>query len=104
MKASTSLRSTKKQGLAVTPPRFDKVEGKSTGGITVVAQRTELAVLDLMMDYEIDGIVLKAGKAKILVKGDAGLTPWAKKRYSVGDVEFVLCPESDVIAFTAAEA
>lgn len=94
-----SLRSSKKVGLAVSIPKFDKVETKSDGGFSRVAQRVDCAVIDLLMDYELDGVTLKAGKTKIVVSGDSGLKSWAKKPYSIDGINFVLCPEADVIAF-----
>lgn len=93
------LRSSKKQGLAVSAPSFTKVETKSDGGFSRIAQRVDMVVVDLLMDYELDGVQLKAGQAKIILRGDAGLTGWAKKPYTIGGKEFVLCPEGDVIAF-----
>lgn len=98
-----SLRSSKKQGLAVSVPRFDKVETKSDGGFSRVAQRVDCAVITLLMDYELDGVQLKAGKAKIVVSGDSGLKAWAKKPYSIDGLDFVMCPEADVIAFATTE-
>jgi hypothetical protein len=95
------LRTSKKKGLAVSPPKFDKVEPQRTAGITIAAQRTRLLTLDLLMDYEIDGVQLRAGKAKILVDGLAGQQAWGRKVYSTDGVDqFALCPEGEVVGYT----
>lgn len=94
------LRSSKKKGLAVSQPKFDKIEAKSHGGMVTAGQRTDVITLDLLMDYELDGVQLRAGRTKIVVDGQSGITAWARKKYSFGGLDFVLCPEADVIAFT----
>lgn len=83
--------------LAVSVPEFQKIEADLRGGLAVVAQRIKLASVTLIMDYELDGLNLKAGKTKILLRGDSALKPWAKQKLELGDLSFVLCPESDVV-------
>ena|SRR5271157_4241097 len=87
----------KKGELAVSKPIFRKIEAKLEGGLATIAQRTDVIAINLMMDYEFNGQLLKAGKTKVIVKGDAGLSTWAKVTNIYNGVEFVLCPEGAII-------
>ncbi len=84
--------------LAVKQPEFKKIEATVKGGIALVSQRIELVSVDLIMDYQLGDTLLKAGVTRILLRGDAGLQPWAKQTLSFDGKEFVLCPESAVVA------
>jgi hypothetical protein len=90
---------TRKGFLAVKPPSFQKIETKNTSGFSIVAQRTELIAAPLVMDYVLDGITLKAGVINVILPGDAGLHPWAKKVMSFNGIEFALCPEHIVVGY-----
>lgn len=100
-----SVYQARKGLLAVKVPKFERLESKIHGGdksapaFATIANRTDLIELDLVMDYEIDGTLLHAGRDKVLVKGDAGLQMWAKTVYSVGGTEFAFCPEQSVLGF-----
>lgn len=94
----STLRS-KKGTLAIKPlPRFQKPEVK-TGSFATIAQKHEVVAVDLAMDYEIDGILLKAGRDQVILPADSNLQQWANKKVTLGEVEFVICPEQAVIGF-----
>lgn len=92
------LRS-KKGELAIAQPVFKKIEARLSGGIATIAQRTEVIAVALLMDYNLDGHMLIANRDKVIVRGDAGLATWAKTLHCYNGVEFVLCPESQVLGF-----
>lgn len=90
---------TKRGELAIKQPEFKKIEVDVQGGIARAVARVEVIEVDLLMEYELSGAYLKPGD-KILLKGDAGLSGWAKNLYRLNDgVTFVLCPESQVIGY-----
>jgi hypothetical protein len=98
------MRKVSKKGyLAVKQPEFKKIEATIKGGVALISQRIDLIKTDLVMDYEIDGLVLKANKDKILLRGDSGLQPWAKQVLNTEGLEFVLCPETNVIGYEILE-
>ena len=83
--------------VAIRQPEFKKIETNIRGGIATIAQRSELIAADLVMRYTFEDSILDPAMHKILLKGDAGLHPWAKQVYSFNGMEFVLCPESSII-------
>lgn len=93
--------STRKGTLAIAQPEFKKIEAQMKGGIALISQRMNLIEVPLLMDYEMDGTRLYAANTKILLRADAGLQSWAKQVFSLGEggLEFVLCPESQVIGY-----
>ena len=96
---------TKKGQLAVEKPKPFNPEAQSQGPIAfaVVKQRTELASLKLVMDYELDGKTYRAGKDSVLVSGESALEPWAQNALTAMGKAFVLCPEAKVIGFVVGE-
>jgi hypothetical protein len=86
--------------LAIKQPQFIKPDAQLRGGIALISQRTETILAELVMDYTLpDGTRLNAGKDKVILRGDAGLNAWAKKIYSLGDKEYVLCPDNEVLGY-----
>ena len=90
---------TKKGQLAIKQPEFKKIEVAMKGGLAMISQRVALTEAELVMDYEIDGVKLKAKETTIILRGDVGLQPFAKQVLNLGELEFVLCPESQVIGW-----
>lgn len=93
----------KKGYFAIKQPEFKKIEATVRGGIALISQRIDLIKSELVMDYEIDGLVLKANRDKILLRGDAGLQPWAKQIMSIDGEDFVLCPENIIVGYEVLE-
>lgn len=92
--------------LAIEPPTFAKIETKvsgESGGFATIKQRTELVRAVLVMDYVYAGHTFAAGKTVVLLKGEAGLQPWAKHKYQLDGKDFCLCPESMVMGFEVDE-
>ena len=90
---------TKKGELAITRPEFKKIEAEVVGGMARITQRVAIVETQLVMNYNFDGVELRAGD-KILLRGDSGLANWAKNefRLETGEV-FVLCPENVVLGY-----
>lgn len=85
--------------MAIKPlARFQKPEVK-IGSFATIAQKHEVIAVDLVMDYEIDGFILRAGRDQIILPADANLQQWSNKKINLGETEFVLCPEQIVIGF-----
>jgi hypothetical protein len=90
---------TKKGELAITKPEFKKIEAEVVGGMARISQRIAVTEAVLVMNYNFQGVELRAGD-KILLRGDSGLTKWAANelRLETGEV-FVLCPEDVVLGY-----
>jgi hypothetical protein len=93
--------SSAKGAIAIKQPSFTKIETQLQGGIAVNSNRVNLIQAEVVLNYESNGIKLKPGDLVIL-KGDAGLEMWAKKKYVLLEKEFVLCPEAHVLGFATA--
>ena len=86
--------------LAIKQPVFVKPETHIKGGLALISQRTETIAVDLVMDYMLsDGTILRAGTDKAILRGESGLTAWAKKLYTLGEKEYVICPDGEVLGF-----
>lgn len=106
-----SIRS-KKGELAIRKPTFTKIVANLNAGFATIQQRTQCQLSDLLMDYLHDGVLYKAGQTQVILRGDAGLRDWSKHGLtiagssadaSVGSIEFVLCPESEIVGFIVAK-
>jgi hypothetical protein len=89
---------TTRGSIAIAQPVFHKVEAEMKGGFAVNASRTALVEAEVLLDYRSEHLSLCRGD-KVLLRGSAGLHPWAKDKMAWGKLEFVLCPESAVVAY-----
>jgi hypothetical protein len=86
--------------LAVTPPKLNKIESRvSSGGIAINATRVDLINLSLIFNYSKGELYLTANKDSVLVHGDSGARPWAKRVYEWQGKQFVLMPESELVGY-----
>ena len=85
--------------LAIKQPVFLKPVTHIKGGLALISQRTETVAVDLVMDYKLDSLILEADRDKVIVRGEAGLSAWARKIYCIEGKEYVLCPDNEVIGF-----
>jgi len=93
------MLATRKGFLAIIPPEFKKIEAEIVSGIARIQQRTTVQEAVLVMDGLVGDVTLKAGST-IILSGEAGMAPWAKKVYNLPDGQvFALCPENDVIGY-----
>lgn len=97
-----TMMQARKGQLAVKAPQFIKLEAKTHGdaAFATIANKTDLILVDLVLDYDLDGSHLHAGVDQVILQGDCGLQIWAKKSYNIAGKEFVLCPESAVLGFS----
>lgn len=88
--------------VAIQQPEFKKIEAEIQGGIARITQRIDIIEVPLVMGFMTkDSETYRPGDAALL-RGDAGLQPWAKQVFRTSDgVNFVLCPESQIIGFVA---
>lgn len=87
--------------LAVIPPVYSKIETEVKGGFATISQKTNLIACDLVFSFKLpDGTVVRPGKHKILVAGDAGLQGWTNNVYNFDDKEFALLPVNFMIGYT----
>lgn len=90
---------TRKGMVAIKPlPLYKKPEVRG-GSFATIAQKHEVIAVGLAMDYELDGVVLRAGIDKVILPADANLQPWSNKRLSLGETDFVLCPEQQLVGY-----
>jgi hypothetical protein len=93
---------TKKGYIAIQQPVFKKIEAQIKGGIATIAQRVELTKSKVLLNYQSESVSLNPGDYVIL-KGDAGLTPWAKQVLEFEGLSFVLVPETEIVGYIAKE-
>lgn len=93
---------TKKGFIAIEQPIFKKIEAQIKGGIAIIAQRVELTESKVVLNYNNADLLLKTGD-HVILKGDAGLMPWAKQVLSFRDKEFVLVPEDQIVGYIKKE-
>jgi hypothetical protein len=84
--------------LAVQVPEFKQIETEMKGGIALNASRIELISVGLVMDYVYNGLELKGGRDKIVIRSDAACQPWAKQVMRYDGKLFVFCPEDHLHA------
>lgn len=94
---------TKKGFIAIEQPVFKKIEAQIKGGIATIAQRTELIEARVVLSYSNQDILLTP-QDSVILKGDAGLQPWAKQLLILGDKTFVLAPEDVIVGYVKKEA
>jgi hypothetical protein len=84
--------------VAIEPVPFSKVEAKIGAGIATVAQRTDVVVVSLVMDfYDDKGNLYYIEQDKVILKGTAGLEGWNKTKYEYNGKQFVLCPIEQIL-------
>jgi hypothetical protein len=91
------LNSVKGQ-IAICQPVFRKIETELQGGLAINSNRLHLQEVKVVMAYDNNGIHLMPGD-RVILPGAAGLQQWAKQKMILGDVEFVLCPESQIMGY-----
>lgn len=85
--------------IAIEQPVFTKIEAKISNGFATNSNRINLIESVVVWNFKItDSTELEPGDIVIL-RGDAGLYPWAKQKFIFGDKDFVLCPVSDIIGY-----
>ena len=89
--------------VAIQPPLFTQIETRNNGGFTTISQRTDVIEVPLIMGHILNGVELIPGMHSVIVKGDAGLQAWAKARHFLGSIEFVFCPESEILGYSINE-
>ena len=83
-----------KNYVAITPPQYTKVEAKVQGGLAMASNRLETIVCGLVFNFG----NYEAG-SRVILDGQSGLMPWAKKIYNHDGQSFVLAPTSEIIAY-----
>ena len=91
----------KKGYFAIKQPEFKKIEANIVGGVARISQRDDVILYQMVMDGEYSGTMYKKGDS-LMLTGEAGLKPWAKKIYNLDGMEFVLVPETEVLGFKKA--
>ena len=91
--------------VAIEPIVFEKIETKVDHGMARIAQRCEVAYSGLVMDFYSESVhqLLRAGHAKAILRGDAGLQPWMKNVFEINGQKFVMCPIDSILGFEVTE-
>ena len=95
----------KRGELAISPVSASKIEIDPGTGFARAKVRTQVVLADLVFSYEYNGKTYEGGKSKVILRGSAPMSAWAKQIYEMPDYfanktqTFVLCPESEVVGF-----
>ena len=80
--------------IAISPLKDVEVKSMKSGRFSVASQKHELAIGRVAIDTP----EYKAG-TKLYLVSEAASQPWNASVMSVGDLRFVLCPKTSIIAF-----
>jgi len=91
--------------VAIVPPGSTKVEAKVDSGFATIAQRTDVVLAELVMDFHdtSNDLHFPAKRTKVILRGDVGFNAWAKAKMMYNGKEFVLCPVDQVVGFEVAD-
>ena len=90
--------------VAIAPIAAVKLEAEIKGGFATISQKHNLIAAEMILDFAGNGSFYKAGDYRVLLKGDAAFTPWAKQVFEHDGVKFVLAPIGFVIGFVRVSA
>lgn len=88
--------------VAIEVPRFERIESEvNKSGLAINISRHSVKTYKLVMDFRrsSDKECFKGGRDSAILAAESALQPWAKKVYKIGDQEFVLVPENQVLGF-----
>lgn len=89
--------------VAVTAPSAPQIETQNNSGFITIAQYTQLVKLPVVIDGKCHGQPVVAGEHSVAVRGDSLFQPWSKQKFAIDGINFVLCPETEVIAIVSRE-
>lgn len=81
--------------IAVSLFSTNSVNLRAEGGMPAIQQKAELTELEVL--FPTDGGEYAAGD-KVLLQGDAAMSPWARRPFECNGVKFILCPFEQVVA------
>lgn len=85
--------------IAIEQPVFSKIEAQITNGFAMNSNRINLIECKVVLKCKLnDSLTLEPGD-QVILRGDAGLYPWAKQKFIYENKDFVLCPKTDIIGY-----
>lgn len=82
--------------VAVVPPEYRKIETTNNNGFITIDQKTKSIEVEAVMHCPVLGITIGD---LVILKGDAGLRPWAKQIIETNGVKYAMCPVAEVIGY-----
>jgi len=85
--------------IAIEQPVFSKIEAQITNGFAMNSNRVNLIESKVVWKHRLNDNVLLGPEDYVILRGDAGLHPWAKQKFIYDNKEFVLCPKTEIIGY-----
>jgi hypothetical protein len=85
--------------IAIEQPVFTKIEAQITNGFAMNSNRINLIECKVVWKCRINDNLLLGPEDTVILRGDAGLYPWAKQKFVHEGKEIVLCPKTDIIGY-----
>ncbi|NBP13493.1 hypothetical protein EBU95_03725 [bacterium] len=85
--------------IAIEQPVFNKIETQITNGFAMNSNRVNLVESKVVWNFKLNDNVLLEPGDYVVLKGDAGLHPWAKQKFVYDNKEFVLCSKTDIVGY-----
>jgi len=90
--------------IAIEQPIFNKIEPQITNGFAMNSNRINLIECKVVWSFKLNDNLSLGPEDYVILRGDAGLHPWAKQRFVYNNKEVVFCPKTDIVGYKKANA
>jgi len=88
--------------VAIKPITNEGIKTTVIGGVAMMAQGSDVMVVEVLFDSLMDDEVLLKG-SKIMLSGDSAVRSWNNKRLKHNNEYFVLVPQSEILMISPPE-
>lgn len=88
--------------IAIEQPVFNKIEPQITNGFAMNSNRINLIECKVVWKCKLNDNLILEPEDYVILRGDAGLYPWAKQKFVYNNKEVVLCPKTDILGYKKA--
>jgi len=85
--------------IAIEQPVFSKIEAQITNGFAMNSNRINLVECKVVWNCRLNDNLLLGPGDFVILRGDAGLHPWAKQKFVHDNKEVVFCPKTEIVGY-----
>lgn len=85
--------------IAIEQPIFTKIEAQITNGFAMNSNRINLIECKVVWKCKLNDSLMLGPEDIIILRGDAGLHPWAKQKFVYENKEVVFCPKTEIVGY-----
>jgi hypothetical protein len=85
--------------VAIEQPVFNKIEAQISNGFAMNSNRVNLIECKVVWRCTLNDSLTLEPEDCIILRGDAGLHPWAKQKFIYEGREVVLCPKTEIVGY-----